>query len=163
MISRGRIPIFSGFPKVLSMNSDRRGFKDRRAKPTPFLSRHTLWGRRKTLRRKEDQEKGGYVDRYSSSLFFFLIMIAGLNILDSLFTMIILEFGGREVNPIVRTAMDVYGDQFWIWKFSLVSFNLILLCLHSRFRYVSKIIPWITILYLGVIIYQVLLMKVHIF
>ena len=77
--------------------------------------------------------------------------------------MIILEFGGWEVNPIVRTAMDVYGDQFWIWKFVLVSFNLILLCLHSRFRYVNKIIPWITITYLGIIIYQVLLMKGHIF
>ena len=67
-----------------------------------------------------------------------LILIVGLNILDSSFTMIILEFGGWEVNPIVRAAMDVYGDQFWVWKFLLVSFNLVLLCLHSRFRYVNK-------------------------
>ena len=162
-ILRGLIPIFSGFRMVQSMNSDRRGFKDRRAKPTPLLSRYTLWGRRKTLRRKEDQEKGGYVDRYSPKLLFFLILIVGLNVLDSLFTMIILEFGGWEVNPIVRAAMDVYGDQFWVWKFVLVSFNLILLCLHSRFRYVNKSIPWIAIMYLGVIIYQVILMKVHIF
>ena len=103
------------------------------------------------------------MDRYGPGLLFFLVLIVGLNILDSLFTMIILESGGWEVNPIVRTAMDVYGDQFWVWKFFLVSFNLILLCLHSRFRYVSKIIPWITILYLGVIIYQVFLMKHQIF
>jgi hypothetical protein len=145
------------------MNSDRRSLKDRRANPTPLLSRYILWGQRRTLRRKEDQEKGGYVDRYSPSLLFFLILIVGLNILDSSFTMIILEFGGWEVNPIVRTATEVYGYQFWVWKFFLVSFNLVLLCLHSRFRYVNKVILWITLMYLGVILYQVLLMKVHIF
>ena len=115
------------------------------------------------MRRKEDQEKGGYVDRYSPRLLFFLILIVGLNILDSLFTMIILEFGGWEVNPLVRPAMEVFGDHFWVWKFLLVSFNLVLLCLHSRFGYVNKGILWITIMYLGVIFYQVLLMRIHIF
>ena len=145
------------------MNSERRALKDRRTNPTPLLSRYTFWGRRRAFRRKEDQKKGGYVDLYSPGLLFVLILISGLNILDSLFTMIILEFGGWEVNPVVRTAMDVYGDQFWVWKFILVSFNLILLCLHSRFRLVNKIIVGITLAYLGVIIYQVFLMKVHIF
>ena len=90
------------------------------------------------MRRKEDQEKGGYVDRYSPRLLFLLILIVGLNILDSLFTMIILEFGGWEVNPLVCPAMEVFADLFWVWKFLLVSFNLVLLCLHSRFRYVNK-------------------------
>jgi hypothetical protein len=143
--------------------TERRVFKDRRRKPTPLLSRYTLWGRRKTLRRKEDQERGGYVDRYDSSLLFFLVLIVGLNVLDSLFTMIILECGGQEINPLVRAAIEVYGDQFWVWKFTIVSVNIILLCLHSRFRYVDKILLWITILYLGIISYQVLLMKFHIF
>ena len=144
------------------MDSDRRWVPDRRAKPTPLLSRYTLWGRRATFRRREDREKGGYVDRYGPGLFFLLLLIAGLNLLDSLFTMVILEFGGREVNPIVRGAMEAYGDRFWVWKFLIVSFNLILLCLHSRFRYVSKGVFWVTLLFLGVILYQVLILKLHI-
>lgn len=143
--------------------TERRASKDRRSRPTPLLSRYTLWGRRKSLRRREDQERGGYVDRYDSSLLFFLVLIVGLNVLDSLFTMIILECGGLEMNPIVGSAISVYGDQFWVWKFTIVSVNIILLCLHSRFRYVNKILLWITILYLGVISYQVLLMKFDIF
>lgn len=143
--------------------TERRFFEDRRRRPTPLLSRYTLWGRRKTLRRKEDQERGGYVDRYDPALLFLLVLIVGLNILDSVFTMIILDCGGREINPIVRSAIEVYGDQFWVWKFSIVSANVILLCLHSRFRYVNKILWWITILFLGIISYQVLLMKYHIF
>jgi hypothetical protein len=122
--------------------------------PTPLFSRYTFWGRRKMLRRKKDREKGGYVDRYGPSLLFFLILIVGLNVLDSFFTMI---------NPIVRSAIEVYGDQFWVWKYMLVSANLILLCLHSRFRYVSRIILWITLLFLGVIFYEVILLKYHIF
>jgi len=141
---------------------ERRNFHDRRRQPTPPFSRYTLWGRRRVLRRKEDQEKGGYVDRYGARLLFFLVLIVGLNILDSFFTMIILDAGGREVNPIVRSAIEVYGDDFWVWKFMIVSVNLILLCIHSRFRYVNKVILWITLLFLGVILYQFTVMQYHI-
>jgi hypothetical protein len=142
---------------------ERRHFQDRRRQPTRPFSRYTLWGRRKVLRRKEDQEKGGYVDRYGARLLFFLVLIVGLNILDSFFTIIILDCGGWEVNPIVRLAIEVYGGEFWVWKFMMVSVNLILLCIHSRFRYVSRIIFGITLLFLGVILYQFILMKYHIF
>ncbi|NWF53818.1 MAG: hypothetical protein HXY45_03380 [Syntrophaceae bacterium] len=142
---------------------DRRNFKDRRRQPTPLFSRYTLWGRRKGFRRKEDREKGGYVDRYGPSLLFFLVLMVGLNVLDSLFTLIILDCGGWEVNPLVRSAIEVYGDKFWAWKFVIVSVNLILLCLHSRFRHVHKAIFGITLVYLGIITYQVVLLKFHIF
>lgn len=73
--------------------------KDRRRQPTPGLSRYILFGQRKGLRRRIDQEKGGYVDRYSSGLFFILVSIMGLNVLDALLTMMILELGGMELNP----------------------------------------------------------------
>jgi len=140
---------------------DKRRVQDRRQVPTPILSRHTFWGQRRVLRRKADQERGGYVDRYSASLLFFLLLIVGLNVLDVLFTMVILDRGGREVNPVVRSAMAVYGDRFWIWKFALVSANVILLCLHSRFQYVHKIIWGITFLFLAIILYQTILLNFH--
>lgn len=41
---------------------DRRTLGDRRKKTTPFLSRYAFFGRRRTLRRKADQEKGGHLD-----------------------------------------------------------------------------------------------------
>jgi hypothetical protein len=111
----------------------------------------------KRIRRREGTSTGMVPVCFSSYL------IVGLNVLDSFFTMIILECGGWEVNPVVRSAIEVYGDQFWIWKFMLVSVNLILLCLHSRFRYVHRIISWITLLFLGVILYQIILLEYHIF
>ena len=141
------------------MRSERRAPEDRRRMPTPMLSRYTLWGRRKVLRRKEDQARGGYVDHYSPRLLFLLVLIVGLNVLDSLFTMMVLDFGGWEINPFVRAAIEVYGDHFWVWKFAIVSFNVVLLCLHSKFRHVQKIILGICWVYLAVVVYQIFLMR----
>jgi len=141
-----------------SNDEDRRNFTDRRRKPTPGLSRYTFLGRRKTIRRKEDQGKGGYVDRYSPTLFFFLILILGLNVLDALFTIMILDVKGSEANPVVCSVISLYGNQFWIWKFGIVSTCLVLLCLHSKFRRVKGIIIVISTVYLTVIIYQIWLL-----
>ena len=135
----------------------RQTLRDRRKKSTPCLSRYTFSGRRRVFRRKEDQERGGYVDRYSSKLLFFLILVVGLNLLDAFFTMIILDHGGCELNPIVASVISLYGDEFWVWKFVLVSASLIVLCLHSKFRRVKVWIFGITIAYLGVVLYQLVL------
>ena len=131
-------------------------FEDRRKKTTPALSRFTLWGRRRTFRRKIDQQKGGYVDHYSALLFFFLISAVALNILDAFITIMILDLGGWEVNPIVRSGIEVYGDKFWIWKFVIVSACVIFLCLHSKFRRAKLIIVSLNIYYILVVFFNVL-------
>ena len=137
--------------------SDRRFLQDRRKQPTPGLSRFTIWGRRMTFRREEDKKRGGYVDRYSSGLLFLLILVVGLNVLDALFTMMILDNGGWEINPVVRSVIQLYGDGFWVWKFAIVSVPLILLCLHSKFRMILTIILGISVLITTVVFYQVYL------
>jgi len=138
--------------------NDKRAVKNRRGQPTPALSRYTFFGRRKTIRRKSDQQRGGYVDRYSSTLFFFLISIVGLNVLDALFTMMIFDLKGWEANPVVHSVICLYGTKFWIWKFSIVSGCLALLCLHSRFRLVREIVIAIGCLYVIVVAYQIFLL-----
>jgi hypothetical protein len=134
-----------------------RTLKDRRKQATPAISRFTLWGRRNTYRRKEDQERGGYVDRYHSGLLILLTLAVGLNVLDALFTMMILDDGGWEINPVVRSVIQLYGDRFWVWKFVIVSFPLTLLCLHSKFRLVIPVILGITAISVTVILYQIFL------
>jgi hypothetical protein len=137
--------------------SDRRSLKDRRRHPTHGLSRFILRGRRSSFRRNEDQGTGGYVDCYGPGLLFFLVLILGLNVLDAFLTMMILEDGGLEVNPVVRSAIQLYGDGFWVWKFFTVSIPLILLCLHSKFRLVMPVLLGISAVYMTVILFQVLL------
>jgi len=134
---------------------ERRILQDRRKQSTPALSRFTLGGQRGTFRREEDKKRGGYVDRYGSGLLFLLILVVGLNVLDALFTMMILDDGGWEINPVVRSVIQLYGDRFWVWKFAIVSLPLILLCIHNKFRMVMPIILGITAINIVVILYQI--------
>ncbi len=136
---------------------DRRILKDRRKQPTPALSKYVLGGLRRALRRKDDRAKGGYVDHYSPKLFIFLVSIVSLNVLDAFQTIMILDLGGWEVNPIVRSAIQLYGDNFWVWKFLIASSSVLFLCLHSKFRRAKAIIMFLTILYIVIVFYQFLL------
>jgi len=136
---------------------DKRTIKDRRKQPTPGLSRYTFFGRRRTIRRKSDDQGRNYVDRYSSSLLFFVVAIIGLNVLDAFLTLLILDLKGWEANPVVGSVMGLYGTKFWIWKFFIVSVSLVLLCLHSRFRLVREIIIAVSCLYIAVVAYQIFL------
>ncbi len=138
---------------------NRRTFRDRREKSTPALSRFTLWGRRRTFRRKIDQQKGGYVDQYNALIFFFLISVMALNILDVFTTILVLDLGGAEINPIVRSGLEVYGDKFWVWKFLIVSACVVFFCLHCKFRRAKLYIVSVNIIY----IFGVLLNVVQIF
>lgn len=136
-----------------------RSCQDRRTKPTPLFSRYTLIGRRTAFRRAEDQCRGGYVDRYGLQLLICLLLIAGLNILDAFFTITILENGGKEINPLIRWALDTYGHTAWMLKFVVVTCGLIIMCLHSHFRMVRLSIIIAIILYSGTVMYQIMLLR----
>ncbi len=138
---------------------DSRTIPDRRKKPTPILSRYTLCGRRHSFRRMEDQQKGGYVDRYGQMVFCCLLLIAGLNILDAFFTIIILESGGTELNPLVQWAIDSFGHHAWSLKFAIVSCSAILLCLHCHFRMGKVFIMFTAALFSGIVMYQLMLLR----
>ncbi len=137
---------------------NRRILEDRRKQPTLALSRFVVNGQRRSFRRKVDRRRGGYVDRYGSGLFFLIVLIVGLNVMDAFLTMMILEDGGWEMNPIVRSVIQVYGDKFWIWKFAVVSVPMVLLCLHSKFRSATAVILGVGVVYVAAILFQIFLM-----
>jgi len=86
------------------------------------------------------------------------VLIIGMNVLDALFTIMALELKGLELNPFVHAVIILHGDDFWIWKFFMVSIPLIFLCLHSKFRPVKTILVSICIIYTAVVVYEVVLM-----
>ncbi len=96
---------------------------------------------------------------YSAPLLIPLILVVGLNVLDSLFTIMVLDFGGYEVNPVIRSVIALYGDGFWVWKFVIVSVSLVLLCLHSKLKMVKVAILSISTLYTLTVCYEVLLLR----
>ena len=140
------------------METDKRILTDRRKQPTPALSRHTFFGRRQTIRRKSDQVRGSYVDRYNSSTLLLFVLLFGLNILDALFTMMILEAKGVELNPVVDGVMAIYGYNFWMWKYFIVSVSSILLCLHSKLRFVKLVLLGVCTIYTAVVVHEITLL-----
>jgi hypothetical protein len=139
-------------------NFEQRELHDRRKQPTAGLSQFSFFGRRRAFRREADRLKGGYIDRYSPGLFFLLLLIVALNILDALLTIMILDRGGWEINPFVRSAIDLFGDKFWAWKFIIVSIALILLCIHSKFKPTKTLIVTIGFIYASVVLYEIFLL-----
>ena len=141
------------------LQEEKRNLTDRRRKPTPGLSRYTIWGHRKGFRRKEDRLRGGYVDRYESGFFVLLMAIVVLNVADAFLTTIILDSGGHEVNPIVQGAISMFGYHFWIWKFLIVSVAVVMLCLLSQIRRVKSLVAMTALLYFGIVMYQIYLIN----
>jgi hypothetical protein len=139
---------------------NKRSQTDRRKRPTPVLSRYTFFcGRRSIFRRREDRLRSGYVDRYGHRLFTVLIGIVVLNIFDALFTHMILDCGGTELNPVAGWAITMFGNHFIVWKLSVIGVGLLLLCLHSKYRLAKAVIAMTVILYSGVVFYQIVLMS----
>jgi len=101
-----------------------------------------------------NREKGGYFDIYSAGLLFLIVLIVWLNIFDSLFTMMIPDLRTWDVNPFVRSVIELYRDEFWVWKFAIVSVPLILLCIHSKFRLAMTAILGVCTVKIVVLLYQ---------
>ena len=134
---------------------ERRVLKNRRKEPTPALNQLMVWWQRITLRSEADRKRSGYVDPYSGGLLFLIILILGLDILDSLFTKMILDLRGLELNPIVRAVIEIYRERFWASKVAILSIPLILLCIHSKFKLAMSVILGICFIKIGVLLYQV--------
>ena len=107
--------------------------EDRRQRPTPRFSRHSFFGgRRKTIRRQGERE-GAFVDLYSTRLFVIVMWVALMNVADSFFTLIHLQHGGSEANPIAQVLLLTGRVSFVFWKSSLIAAALLVLCIHKNF------------------------------
>jgi len=138
--------------------TDRRTLPDRRKKPTPMLSRYILFGLRQGFRRESDREKGGYADRYSPGLFFFLVTILCLNILDVFLANMIIYRKGWKLNPVILSAMAFIGERFWVWKFVIISLALIFVCLLINFKPAKKITATLGSIYFSTVLFQISLL-----
>jgi hypothetical protein len=138
----------------LSVGSDRRAGPDRRARPTPFLSRYWLTGRRKGGRR--DSERANvYVDRYSRSELALVIGVLVLSMLDMFFTLIHLQAGGTEANPIMAWTLAWGGEgAFKAVKVATTIIALAVLLIHIRFQRVRALLTFAFILYAGVLLFH---------
>ena len=115
---------------------------DRRKSPTPRFSRYVLkGGRRRTVRRKSERE-GSFVDGYGTRLLLIVLWIALMNVADSFFTLVHLQSGGSEANPIAQALLLTGRTPFVLLKSGLIALALVVLCIHKNFH-LARIGLWV--------------------
>lgn len=108
---------------------------DRRRRPTPPISRYAFFGGRRFSHRREGEGKDAYVDLYSQRLVIFLLLFFVLTVIDSVSTLVYLDKGGRELNPLAQWMID-RGDTFFILcKGGLTAICLLFVMIHKNFKY----------------------------
>jgi hypothetical protein len=108
--------------------------RDRRIKPTSFLSKYTFRGRRKAHRRQSDKQSGYYVDRIGWQAGILILLIFVLSIIDAVFTIICLGRGFYEANPLMRFSLTMGNVPFVIIKLAVTISGAIILGLHKNFK-----------------------------
>ena len=104
---------------------------DRRKKPTPFLSRYSFSGGR----RMSGGERGvSFSDRYHFLTWVVLSLFLVLNVLDAHFTLIYLQRGGEEANPIVALLLNQGISFFIVFKSLGVALGALIFCVLADFR-----------------------------
>ncbi len=144
------------------MNTDnysqtgKRTISDRRSRPTPIISRYTLYGgHRKTVRRDEDKKDHIHVDLYSTRLLIAVTTLLLLSCLDAFLTLELISKGHAvEANPIMAYFLDYGTTPFAVVKFIITVFCLTILCLFKNVKITRLSLPFAIKMYLIVVIYE---------
>jgi hypothetical protein len=133
---------------------------DRRRAPTPRFSRYTLWGGRRRGTRRGQEREGTFVDVYGRRLFLLVGWIALMNVGDSFFTLVHLQAGGVELNPVAKLLLTTGRWNFVFVKSILIALALIVLAVHKNFH-LARIGLWTAAgTYTCLVAYHLLLFRV---
>jgi hypothetical protein len=142
---------------MMDLVHERRTGVDRRERATGVLSRHWLIGRRREGRRRGERDNI-YVDRYGLWDWLLVGGILGLSLLDMVFTLIHLNAGGTEANPVMAWTLEWGGHgAFKAVKVATTVVGLLVLLVHVRFRRVRWLLAAAFLVYLGVFVFHLYL------
>lgn len=88
--------------------------------------------RRKHLRRKNDRNSLYFVDEYNPRLVFPILLILLLSMLDAFFTLVLIERGAVEVNPLMAFYLGIGPGVFLTVKYVLTCLSLFILLMFSH-------------------------------
>jgi hypothetical protein len=108
---------------------------DRRNRPTKLFSKYTFFGgRRRTGGRRPGENQEVFVDRYPLWTWIMLTTFVILNLLDAHFTLIYLQRGGEEANPVAVELLYAGMGAFIGVKALGVGLGTAVFCMLNNFR-----------------------------
>jgi hypothetical protein len=122
---------------VEAPGAERRQSADRRALPTTFRTALRINGRRKRFRRLGEAYHA-YVDCPSQRVVLLLFAVLICSVLDALFTLLFLERGGEEGNPLMALALSQGTAVFVGLKMALTGLGAWYMAAHQHFPVAFK-------------------------
>jgi hypothetical protein len=147
------------------INLDRRSGRERRAYGGLQMRRPFSPIRRKVLRRRDDRNSLYYVDEYTPRLVIPILLILLLSMLDALFTLVLIDNGAVEINPLMAFYLEVGPGVFLTVKYVLTCLSLFVLLMFSHRVAQSmkmesiKIFSFIIVAFTGVVVWQLYLIS----
>jgi hypothetical protein len=138
--------------------------KDRRAK-SGFNIRSLLFGgRREKIRRREDTRRIFFVDHYSPGLFFIIVSILFLCVIDALLTLRLLNQGPYEINPVMAYFLKFGPYTFFIAKYLVTIIPAIFLLMFGNIvlriiKSTRSVLYAMAVFYLAVVVMQLYLVS----
>jgi hypothetical protein len=136
---------------------------DRRTNNKARLKYLLFNGRRERSRRDEDRGKAFIFDRYNQKLFLAITAILILSILDAVLTLVVIQRGARELNPVMAYFLEHGTLTFIVAKYVLTSIGvLILLIFKNVFLtkikiYTHSLFPCVIFVFMTVIAWELFL------
>ena len=144
--------------------SNRSG-KDRRNKSGFNIRSFFFGGKREIIRRQEDKKRIFYVDHYSSGLFFTIISILFLSVIDALLTLSLLNHGAYETNSVMAFFLKFGPYTFFIPQYllTIVPVICLLMCRNVVLRIIKistrSVLYFIAVFYLAVVGWELYLIS----
>ncbi len=138
----------------LTSNGHKRKTGERRKRPTSLFSRYLFTGRRRAMRRVEEEGDGFYVDRFSAADWIPPAALMLVSIADLVLTAAWLNAGGSEANPLMAWLAGRSGLWFALVKISVTLFAAGFFLLHSRFHRARLAIGSLIFLYACLLAYH---------
>jgi len=138
---------------------------DRRTKSSFNIRSLLFGGKRRKIRRQEDKRRIFYVDHYSPGLFFIIVSILFLSVIDALLTLSLLNRGAYETNPVMAYFLKFGPYHFFASKylltfipalFLLMFRNIVLRIFKIRTR---SVLYFIVVFYLAVVGWELYLLS----
>ena len=133
---------------------------DRRKRKIPPLKYLLFGGRRKRIRRKEDENGLIILDNHGPGIFALAVIILTLSIIDGLLTLNLIGRGAHEINPVMSYLIQLNPYIYFFAKCFLTGAGVILLILLRNYRSklfgvrVSKLLPTMAVIFLIVTFYE---------
>ncbi|MBZ0108064.1 MAG: DUF5658 family protein [Candidatus Scalindua rubra] len=93
---------------------------------------YLFFGRRKGMRRHEDNQESYFLDHYSLRVFGIIISIILLSLTDAMLTLYLIRNGAAEVNPIMEHFLRYGTLPFLAAKYLLTTASIVLLLIYKN-------------------------------